>query len=278
MVSPLSIWDAHAENQAQTLKEYWGEKKTAADITRFNLPETRVLFIGDSILAGYGLEDYEESGVVPQLVDYMELEHTLEWRDTNFRNFSISGETTSGMVSRMRQIVGSEPDIAVVAIGGNDALRGVDPDVVYNNLNIILNDLSRAGVYVLFVGMQSPPNFGYTYMSKFNSVYAKLAEQYSVVFMPFLLEGVAANHEMNQDDGIHPNQFGAKVIAKNMAPYLEKMIKAFRKEQSAFVEEERMKAIRETKLKKRAKQEQAAREYELRKQKLKRKYDSSLKK
>ncbi len=259
--------------------EYWGEEDFDVEqMTVYNLPPTRVMFVGDSILAGYGLDDPEENNIVAQIESNLKENYSTEFREIRIKNFSISGETTSGMVSRMRQVVAAQPDIVVLAIGGNDALRGVDPDVLYNNLNIILNDLNRAGIYVLFAGMQSPPNYGYTYMSKFNSVYAKLAEQYPVVFMPFLLEGVAANRDLNQDDGIHPNHFGASIIADNLLEYLRKMIKAMQKEKAKRVHENRLAEIERINQQRKAKREQKQREYDLRKQKLKRKYENSLKK
>ena len=268
----LPIWDAYAENQAQTLEEYWGEVPEEKE------RNARIIFIGDSIMAGYGLDNPEEDSVVAKTSKMLKDLEPKYAKSTRIKNYSISGETTSGMVSRLPEILATKPDIAVLAIGGNDALRGVDPDVLYNNLNIILNDLNRAGIYTMFIGMQASPSYGYTYMSKFNSVYAKLADQYSVVFVPFLLEGVAGNRELNQDDGIHPNRFGAAVIAENIAMPLRDMLEGFVRKKELVYDKHKIKEHEREKQKRKAKQEQKAREYELRKQKLRRKYENGKKK
>jgi acyl-CoA thioesterase I len=183
----------------------------------------KLLFFGDSILSGYGLGD-SQGAVTNVIITTFERNNYVD-RGIAYKDLSHPGETTSGSVTRIKQAIALRPDVIVFAIGTNDALNNVDPDVIYNNLDIILKDLTRSGIYTLFVGMQATTRNGYDYLSKFNSVYAKLAQKYPVVFMPYLQEGVAGNRLLNQRDGIHPNAEGAKVIAANMGDILKRMMK-----------------------------------------------------
>ncbi len=227
----IPIWGADAQDQAlaqnhlNVTDDYWGTKSK-----QYTKPPHKVLLFGDSIMSGYGLVEPKHS--IQEKLNRQFVRHHFVDRKVIIKNMSHPGETTSGAVNRIKYAINAKPDVIVLAIGGNDALRGVDPDVVYNNLNIILKDLARSGIYTLFVGMQSPPSLGYDYMSKFNSVYGKLSEQYPMVFMPFLLEGVAGNRQLNQRDGIHPNQEGTQIIAENMSPYIARMLTSIKKYKS----------------------------------------------
>jgi acyl-CoA thioesterase I len=214
----------------------WDTKRYRKGVVPF-----KVIFFGDSVLSGYGLPDVSNSAPSVLIANFED--ETYIDRPVMFKDFSHEGETTSNAVTRIKQLIAMKPDIIILSIGTNDARRGVDPDVVYNNLNIILKDLSRAGIYTLFTGMQSNTSHGYNYLSKFNSVYAKLSQQYSVVFMPYLLEGIGGNRMLLQQDMIHPNIEGAKILSRNIMEYLEKMLQNIRRYRTTLEDNERWRAF-----------------------------------
>ncbi len=188
----------------------------------------KVIFYGDSIMSGYGLAEPAKKSVTAIITKDFTRYNYVD-RGVLFKDLSDPNETTANAVTRIKQAIALKPDVIVFAIGTNDALRGVDPDVVYNNLEIILRDLSRSGVYTMFVGMQATADKGYNYLSKFNSTYAKLAQKYNVVFLPYLKQGVSGNRMLNQRDGIYPNAEGAVVVAQNVSHVLTNMFKQLKK-------------------------------------------------
>ena len=229
LVSCSFFTSAHATSSLQNRMEpparYKGWDLSKARSGR--LPY-KVIFYGDSILSGYGLAEPDKKSITANIVRDFTKNNYID-RCVLFKDFSDPNETTANAVTRIKQAIALKPDIVIFAVGTNDVLRGVDPDVVYNNLEIILRDLSRSGIYTLFVGMQATPDRGYDYLSKFNSTYAKLAQKYNVVFMPYLKQGVTGNRMLNQRDGIYPNAEGAVVIAQNLSQFLNKMFKQLRK-------------------------------------------------
>jgi acyl-CoA thioesterase-1 len=179
-----------------------------------------VVFLGDSITAGYGLSEDE---AFPALI-----ESELESRGTPVRvvNAGESGGTTAGGLRRLSWILRQEPDVVVVELGGNDGLRGLPLDDTEKNLREIVNNSKEAGAAVLLVGMLLPPNYGPEYTEQFRAIYPGLAEELDVALMPFGLEGVATIPELNLPDGIHPNAEGHRRIAANLLPYLEPLVPA----------------------------------------------------
>lgn len=180
--------------------------------------ETVLLALGDSLTAGYG---------VPQGQSYPDkLEAALRAKGHAARviNAGVSGDTSAGGRARLGWVLGDNPDAVIVALGGNDALRGLPPSQMYENLDAILQTLKEKGVAILLAGMQAPPNLGPEYTQAFNDVYRRLAEKYDVVFYPFLLEGVAAEPALNQGDGIHPTGAGYDVLVANILPSVEKLL------------------------------------------------------
>jgi acyl-CoA thioesterase-1 len=139
-------------------------------------------------------------------------------------NGGVSGDTTSGGVGRSDYWLGGNPNILVLELGGNDGLRGVSTSAVEKNLSTIIERAQARGVRVLLCGMEAPPLNGWNYSIEFHKIYPRLAARYGVPLVPFLLEGVALNPELNGDDIIHPNAAGAKVIAATVWPYLEPMV------------------------------------------------------
>jgi len=180
----------------------------------------RILALGDSLTAGYGLASKAQA--YPAL-----LEQRLRARghDVKVINAGVSGDTTAGGRARLAWSIGEEPpDIAIVALGANDGLRGLDPGQMRRNLDAIIGALKEKGAKVLLAGMLAPPNFGADYAKEFNAVFPALAEKHDVAFLPFLLDGVAAERDLNQGDGIHPNDAGIAVMVDRITPYVLRLI------------------------------------------------------
>jgi acyl-CoA thioesterase-1 len=180
----------------------------------------RLLAFGDSLIHGYGLTAGQ---TLPE-----RLEAALRARGISVEviNGGNSGDTTASGRARLDWMLSGEPpDLALVSLGGNDALRGLDPAATYDNLDAILTRLGEAGLPVLLAGMLAPRNLGADYAADFDAVFPRLAEKHGLDFYPFLLEGVALDPALNQDDGIHPNAAGVEIIAARLAPHLGAMIK-----------------------------------------------------
>ena len=177
-----------------------------------------LLVLGDSLGAGFGLP--EEQGFVPRL------EAALRRRghDIKVMNGSISGDTTAGGRARLDWALSPKPDFAIVELGGNDGLRGLDPAETRANLAAILARLKEEKVSVLLAGMMAPRNLGPEYERAFNSAYPELARQYGAVLYPFFLAGVALDPKLNQPDLIHPNAAGVAAIVRRILPFVEKLV------------------------------------------------------
>jgi acyl-CoA thioesterase-1 len=132
----------------------------------------------------------------------------------------VSGDTTAGGLRRVDWVLRSRPDVAVVALGANDGLRGLPTDAMEANLLAIVERLRAAGARVLVAGMQVPPNYGAAYTRAFQDVFQDVARRTGAALMPFLLDGVAADPRLNLPDGIHPNAAGHRAIAEHVWPHL----------------------------------------------------------
>lgn len=177
-----------------------------------------IVAVGDSLTAGYGLDQSES---YPAL-----LEEKLQASGYNYRvvNGGVSGETSSGTLSRIEWILTLKPDIVILETGANDGLRGIDTQIVESNIREILQLLEERNVVVLLAGMKMVWNLGPDYVAKFNSIYPELAEEFDVLFFPFFLEGVATQSQLNNNDGIHPNARGYEIITENIYPYVVESI------------------------------------------------------
>ncbi len=177
-----------------------------------------LLVLGDSLGAGYGLPAAQGFAA--------RLEAALRRRghDIKVMNGSISGDTTAGGRARLGWALSSKPDYAIVELGGNDGLRGLDPAETRANLRAILARLREKKVPVLLAGMMAPRNLGPEYEQAFNSAYPELARQYGAVLYPFFLDGVALDPKLNQPDLIHPNAKGVSVIVERIVPFVEKLV------------------------------------------------------
>ena len=172
-------------------------------------------------MQGYGLPPGEGLTV--------KLQEALIERGYNVEvvNAGVSGDTTAGGLARLDWTLGEDFDIALLILGSNDGLRGLDPADTRANLDAMLTKFEAKNIPVLLVGMYAPRNLGSDYVAAFDPIYPELAEQHRVAgFMPFLLEGVALDPALNQSDGIHPNEAGVAVMVENMLPYLLPMLPA----------------------------------------------------
>lgn len=177
-----------------------------------------ILAFGDSLVAGFGLGTRD--GFTARL------EAALKARGVNARvvNAGLSGDTSAGGLARLDWALEPKPDFAIVELGANDGLRGLDPAQTRANLDAILTKLKAKGVPVLLAGMYAPPNMGPDYGKAFNALYPELARKHGVAFYPFFLDGVAADPSLNQPDGIHPNAKGVEIIVRLMLPPVLKLI------------------------------------------------------
>jgi len=187
----------------------------------------RILALGDSLTAGYGLADL--SGSFP-----VQLEKALREKGQNISIIQggVSGDTTTGGRSRLDWALGEKPDAVIVALGGNDALRAVDPAVTLESMDAIVKRIKKDNLPVLVAGMLAPPNLGKEYGSRFAGAFSKVAKDNDVLFYPFFLEGVAGIPTLNQADRIHPNPDGVKVMVKGILPSVEKLIAQVRERQA----------------------------------------------
>lgn len=185
----------------------------------------RLLAFGDSLVHGYGLPAGE---TFPAQLEAALREAGHEVRVTNAGS---SGDTTETGRSRVDWVVRPRTDAAIVVLGANDALRGIDPEVTRRNLDAILTRLAEKGVPTLLAGMKAPRNMGQSYVERFDAIYPELAAKHGTVFDPFFLKGVAGQSQLNQDDGIHPNAEGVGVIVERMLPKVEKLLARARGEE-----------------------------------------------
>lgn len=177
-----------------------------------------VVVLGDSIAAGYGVAAADSFPA--KLQDYLD-ERGIE---AEVRNAGVSGDTSSGALSRLDWAVGPDTDAVILEIGGNDALRGIDPAESEKNIDRILKTFAERDLPVLLAGMKAPPNMGPEYVESFDAIFPRLAEVHDVVFYPFILDGVAADPRLNQPDMIHPNADGVDLIVEQIGPYVVQLL------------------------------------------------------
>lgn len=178
----------------------------------------RILALGDSLTAGYGLPAGDSFPV--RLQAWLK-DHGIA---AEVINAGVSGDTSAGGLARLDWSLTQPVDAVLVEFGANDALRGVDPKETYKNLDEILSRLDRRQAKVLLLGMQAPANWGADYQRAFGAIFPALAERYHVLLYPFFLDGVALDPALNQADGLHPNARGVEVIVDRVGPYVLRLI------------------------------------------------------
>lgn len=189
-----------------------------ADIAR--AAPLKLLALGDSLTAGYGLGPGD--GFTDQLQE--RIDKTYGAGEIVVINAGVSGDTTRGGLARLDWALADAPDMVMVALGGNDMLRGLEPSETLSNLSQILEILQQRKTPVLLAGMLAAANLGQDYAQEFDSIYPQLARSYDVVFYPFFLEGVALNPDFNQPDGLHPNQKGVAIMVEEIWPFIEQLV------------------------------------------------------
>jgi len=177
-----------------------------------------ILAFGDSLTAGLGLPADEAFPV--------RLEARLRAQGIAVRivNAGVSGDTTTDGLARLDWALAEKPDFVILALGANDALRGIDPAIVRANLDRMIGKVQASGAKLLLLGMLAPPNWGETYEHAFDSIYPELAKAHGVPLYPFFLEGVAMDPLLNQPDGLHPNQRGVAILVDRIAPIVAGLI------------------------------------------------------
>lgn len=182
--------------------------------------EKNIIFFGNSLTAGYGLEPTQAfPALVQEKIDSMNLPYQVV-------NAGLSGETTAGGKNRIDWILKQPVSIFVLELGGNDGLRGIPISETRQNLQTIIDRVKakNAGAKIVLAGMQVPPNMGRQYATEFQQVFRELSEKNNTALIPFILEGVGGIQELNQPDGIHPTAEGHKILADNVWVVLRNML------------------------------------------------------
>ncbi len=186
-----------------------------------NTKTKTILIFGDSLTAGYGLEDVNDAfpALIQNKVDSLSLNYTII-------NSGVSGETTAGGKSRIDWVLNQPIDVFILELGANDGLRGIPLTETRQNLQAIIDAVleKNADAKIILAGMQLPPNMGPEYITEFKTIFPDLAKKNELYLIPFLLKDVGGIAELNQDDGIHPTEEGHKILAKNVWEVLEKVL------------------------------------------------------
>jgi acyl-CoA thioesterase-1 len=219
LLSVLACQRAPAELDASTTQD---ASAGNGSVTQAELDLPRVVFLGDSLTAGLGLDaDQTFPAVLEQrLAD--------EGLPIDMVNAGVSGDTSKGGLNRLPWLLRQHPDVLVVCLGGNDGLRGQPVANLRNNLEQIIRLARDDGASVLLLGLELPPNYGPDYTRAFHATFEQVAEDLDVPLVPSLLEGVGGHPDLNQADGIHPTAEGQRLVAGNVLPKLEELLRALR--------------------------------------------------
>ncbi len=178
----------------------------------------RIVALGDSLTAGYGLPAGQA------FPDKLAKALAAEGISVSLTNAGVSGDTVAGGLARLDWSVPDGTDAVIVELGANDALRGIDPKITRKGLAEILERLKARGIEVLLCGMVAPRNLGAKYAAEFDAIYPDLAKAYGVALYPFFLEGIATHSKLNQADGLHPTAAGVDEIVKRILPEVDDLV------------------------------------------------------
>lgn len=214
-----------SENQANEQITDQQETRAAGDANAQAAAEAEtktILFFGNSLTAGYGLDDPDQAfpALIQQKIDSLDLPYKVI-------NAGLSGETTAGGKSRVDWLLKKQQvDVFVLELGANDGLRGIATEETYANLKAIIEKVraSNPDVEIVLTGMQVPPSMGQKYSKDFREVFTRVAQEENVALVPFLLEGVGGEADLNQSDGIHPTEEGQKILASNVWEILQPLL------------------------------------------------------
>jgi acyl-CoA thioesterase-1 len=183
----------------------------------------KIVAFGDSLLAGFGLRANESFPA--------QLENALKKRghEVDVANAGVSGDTTTGGLSRLDWSIPDGTNAVIIVLGANDMLRGMEPELARKNLSEMIKRLKDRKVEVLIGGMRAAPNLGADYAKKFDSIYADLAKEHDILIYPFFLDGVAGQRDLNMSDGIHPTPKGVSLIVERILPSVDSLIERVKK-------------------------------------------------
>lgn len=220
LLTTLTI--AGCGNNGKTTNEHTRAAATETAQTD-SAPKKIVLFFGDSLTAGYGLDDPASDAfpaVISHKIDSLKLPYKVV-------NAGLSGETTAGGNGRINWLLKQKIDIFILELGANDGLRGIPVTETAKNLQAIVDKVKAKypDAKLVLLGMQVPPNMGADYAGKFKNVFPELAKRNNMALVPFLLQGVGGVPSLNQGDGIHPTARGAKIVANNVWGVLKDVLK-----------------------------------------------------
>ncbi len=203
------------------------EQKESAETTKTESTDAAttsskiILFFGDSLTAGYGLDDVNDAfpTLIQTTIDSLGLDYTVV-------NSGLSGETSAGGKSRIEWVLKQKIDVFVLELGANDGLRGIPLQETKKNLQDIIDTVQKKvpDATIILAGMELPPNMGPKYTAEFRTLFSDLAVKNELAFIPFILKDVGGIAELNLEDGIHPNVEGQKIVAKNVWEVLEKVV------------------------------------------------------
>jgi acyl-CoA thioesterase I len=220
LMLPIFLLFSSCKNTTETKV---ADTKTTQPVDNQSVAKKNIMFFGNSLTAAYGLEDVSKGfvGLIESRLDSLKMPYMCI-------NAGLSGETTAGGNGRVDFVISQQPiDIFVLELGGNDALRGINPESSIKNLQSIIDKVKAKypSVKIILAGMEAPRNMGEKYISDFHNMYPMLAKKNNLPLIPFILEGVGGVAELNQKDGIHPTEAGNKIIVesiwKTLKPVLE---------------------------------------------------------
>ncbi len=209
--------DSKTESTAETITS---PAKPADTKPADSAPKKTILFYGNSLTAGYGVEPSQAfPALIGKKIDSLELDYSIV-------NAGLSGETTAGGKSRISWVLRKPVDVFVLELGGNDGLRGLPLSATRQNLQAIIDTVRAKSpqAQIVLAGMQIPPNMGTTYANEFRELYKQLAAKNKLVLIPFLLEGVGGVQKLNQPDGIHPTVAGHRIVANTVWQVLQPIL------------------------------------------------------
>ncbi len=222
LICIFSLALVSCENKQAEPKEVVEEENKSTNIedTKTVDDSQYILFYGNSLTAGYGLD---EEYAFPSLI-----QNTLDSLEMNYKviNAGLSGETTAGGLSRIKWVLKQKIDVFVLELGANDMLRGLDVSETRKNLQLIIDEVKNKNpnIKIVLAGMQAAPNMGEPYIKAFNSIYPDLASANGAKLIPFLLDGVAGIEDLNLQDGKHPNAEGQKIVRENVWRVLKEIL------------------------------------------------------
>lgn len=198
----------------------WGSTYGFAKSFAQNSTQTiEIVGFGDSLMAGYELP--ESDGFPAVLQQAM----NAQGLDVHVANAGVSGDTTTDGLARLDWSVPDGTKLVILELGGNDALRGISPEITGQNLDAMITGLKARNIKIVLAGMLSPPNMGKDYEAKFNAIYPYLSKKYALPLIPFFTDGVTGHPELQIDDKIHPNRKGVEVMVKNALPFILEALK-----------------------------------------------------